>query len=380
MSDNLFDRLFELFQSPGPVNWKLAHEVIGSVAGSPDVIDPHLADEYQELALAAELHAAPTPGISVVTGSQLHPVDRATWATENEQSFRFLMEPLGERLSSMGGDAGPMAPMLQPLGPALLGLQVGTLVGLMSQNALGQFDAGLPTLDHDRRYLVVPNVEAFATTHGLDGQQVRLWAATREVIHHAILETPWLRHRLVTIVSDYFADLHLDPGKLTERLGQLQDPAQLQQLMEDDSGLPALLGGETDPAKHDRLAGLLLFIEGFGSWATKRALRGLVLDIDAIERAAAARDEPAQVEETLRQLANINIERKRVIAGAAFVDEVERRWGTDAVASLWADPEHPPLSSELTDPVGWAARVLLDDEVDFFEAQFDDDEGSDPAE
>ena len=196
MSDNLFDRLFELFQSPGPVNWKLAHEVIGSVAGSPDVIDPQLADEYQELALAAELHAAPTPGVTVATGGQLHPVDRVTWATENEQSFRFLMEPLGERLSSMGGDAGTMAPMLQPLGPALLGLQVGTLVGLMSQTTLGQFDAGLPALDHDRRYLIVPNVEAFATSHGLDPQQVRLWAATREVVHHAVLATPWLRRRL----------------------------------------------------------------------------------------------------------------------------------------------------------------------------------------
>ena len=360
MSDNLFDRLFELFQSPGPVNWKLAHEVVASVAGARDAIDPRLAEQYQELALAAELHAAATPGVTVASGAPLHPVDRATWAEENEQSFRFLIEPLAERLTSMGG-AGPMAPVLQPLGPALLGMQAGTLVGSMSHSALGQFDAGLPALDHDRRYLIVPNVEAFASSNNLDPQQVRLWAATREVVHHAVLATPWLRSRLVEIVSDYFADLELDPGKLTERLGQLQDPAHLQELMDESSGLPALLGGEADPVKHDRIAGLLLFIEGFGRWATQQTLRDLVVDLDAIERAATHRDEATQAEEALLQLASIRVDRTRVGEAASFVSELQRRWGDEAVESLWSHPENPPLLGELHDPVGWAARVLLDE-------------------
>jgi putative hydrolase len=253
-------------------------------------------------------------------------------------------------------------------------MQAGSLVGLMSHTALGQFDAGLPALDHDRRYLIVPNVEAFAAEHALDARQVRLWAATREVVHHGILGVPWLRGRLVSLVADYFADMHLDPGSLTERLSQLQDPAQLQEIMGEGTGLPALLGGETDPAKHDRIASLLLFLEGFGVWATRRALHDLVPDLSAIERAADGDGEPTPAEEALLQLADLRVERSRVPLAASFVDAVERRWGTDAVASLWDDAEHPPLLSELDDPVGWAARVLLEDEAGMLEDLFGDED------
>ncbi len=359
MSDNLFDRLYELFQSPGPVNWKLAREVIGSVAGDRDVVEPRLAEEYEELALAAQLHAADTPGLTVSSGGGLQPVDRATWALENEQSFRFLFEPLAERLATMGAGEGPMASIMQPLGPALIGLQAGTIVGLMSHDALGQFDAGLPALDHDRQYLVVPNVEAFAASHGLDPQHVRLWAATREVVHHAILEVPWLRSAVVSTVGDYFGGLELDPGRLTERLTGLDDPSQLEELLGGETGLPALLGGEPDPDAHDAIVALLLFIEGFGEWATRQALAGLVPSIDTIERAHTAhRDQARQADEVLAQLGGIRVDRSRVDA-AAFTAEVARRWGEEAVTALWSDRGALPTMAELADPVGWAARVLL---------------------
>ena len=358
MSDNLFDRLFELLQSPGPVNWKLAHEVVASVVEEREVIDPQLVEQYQELALTAELHSAATPGIAITSGVALHPVDRATWAEENEQSFRFLIEPLGERLASLG-ETGPMASVLQPLGPALLGLQTGILVGSMSSSTLGQFDTGLPALEHDRRYLIVPNVEAFAASHGLDAQQVRLWAATREIVHSSVLKTTWLQRLLVDLVSEYFADLELDQGKLTEQLAHLQDPDQLKDLMGTGSELPALLGGKVDAAKHDRIEGLLVFIEGFGSWATRRALLDLVLHIDTIERAATDRDGTTQVGEALHQLTSIRVNRTLIADVVAFVTEVERRWGEDAVEALWSHPDHPPFLNELNDPVGWAARVLL---------------------
>ena len=47
--------------------------------------------------------------------------------------------------------------------------------------------------------------------------------------------------------------------------------------------------------------------------------------------------------------------------GAAFCEEIVRRWGTDALEKVWHDPRNMPTLDELTDPVGWAARVLLDD-------------------
>ena len=38
--DSIFSRLFELFQSPGPVNWRLADEVRKSLVGAAEPVDP----------------------------------------------------------------------------------------------------------------------------------------------------------------------------------------------------------------------------------------------------------------------------------------------------------------------------------------------------
>ena len=91
MSDNIFDRLFELFQSQGPVNWKLGAEVRKSLSGDPEPIDPTLAEEYQSLEMAASLRLGEVPGLMVPSAAPLHPVDRVTWSTENAQSYRYLI-------------------------------------------------------------------------------------------------------------------------------------------------------------------------------------------------------------------------------------------------------------------------------------------------
>ena len=54
MSDDLFSRLFELFNQPGPVNWKLAGEVARHLAGDQEAIDPFAAEEQRELVRLAE--------------------------------------------------------------------------------------------------------------------------------------------------------------------------------------------------------------------------------------------------------------------------------------------------------------------------------------
>ena len=53
--EGLFEQLFKLLQSSGPVNWKLAREVTKSLAGPPQVIEPDVAEEYMELAHVAEV-------------------------------------------------------------------------------------------------------------------------------------------------------------------------------------------------------------------------------------------------------------------------------------------------------------------------------------
>ena len=356
VEDSIFDRLFELLQTPGPVNWKLAAEVIKSVAGAPQPIEPGIAEEYRELTLAAELMLADVSGLSIPSAARMHPVDRATWAKENSQSYRYLVEPLAMKLSGSMGAASPLA----VLGPAMLGMQAGSMVGFMAQRALGQFDAGLPALDHADRYLIVPNVEALADEHGIDSHQVRMWAAIREVAHHAIVERDWYRGAFLKAVESYFTGLEFDPSGMSDVLGSLQDPSQLEGLLEGPEAVAKLLGMQSDPDRLQQLQAIIAMTEGFGDFVTARAAAGTLPDLNRLaEVAARRRAEPHEGAELLEQLAGLDLQRHRARDAAEFSREVAQRWGDEALDTMWQRAANLPTLRELSDPVGWAARVLL---------------------
>ncbi|MGB5694396.1 MAG: zinc-dependent metalloprotease, partial [Polyangiales bacterium] len=223
---------------------------------------------------------------------------------------------------------------------------------------------GLPTLGHDDLYLVVPNLEAFATDHALDVREVRMWAAGHEVIHHGILTIPWLPDHIASLLTVYYEDIQFDPGRLTDALGRLEDPTELEGMLEGPGGLASMLGAENDPEKLGPIQAVIAAISGYGDYAVRKGLGDVLADLTRLEEAEARRRaETDQSEQFLQQLAGLALERHRAGEAATFFDELERRWGIDTVATVWEDAEHLPRLDELADPVGWAARVLLEDDA-----------------
>ena len=370
--DDLFQQLFELFQSSGPVNWKLAREITKSLAGDREPIDPKLADEYLELANAAELRITSISTLPAPSPGDLNPVDRATWAADNQQTFRILVEPLSSKLTGgfsdiAGGTAlGSLGSMMAPMGPAILGMQAGTMVGFLSHRTLGQFDTGIPAMDHDRPYVVVPNVEAFALDNDLDAQQVRLWAVMHEMVFQRLMEVEWLRGHFVSVVEAFYETVEFDLTDLMGNLTALEDPTQVQELLgEDGAQTPALLKGTSDPGRLGTIQAFTALVEGYGDFLVRKAGEELLPDLDRIEEANAVRRmEPDQAEQYLQQIVGLELQRHRAQDAAEFCREVNQRWGDEALNRLWEDPEHLPSLEELTDPLGWAARVLLGDQLE----------------
>ena len=369
--DGIFEQLFKLLQSSGPVNWKLAREVTKSLAGSPTPIEPAVAEEYRELAHVADVRISAVADLPSPSVGELNPTDRATWAAENQQSFRILVEPLADKLSGMTdvgdmpgiGDMGGMGAMLAPLGPAILGIQAGTMVGFMSHRALGQFDTGIPAMDHDRPYVIVPNLDDFAIDHGIDHRQIRLWGALHEVAFHRIMAIEWLRGRFVTLVEAFYDSVEIDTSDLIGKLGAMNDPEEMQRMLGEAEGDPTgLISASSDPDRLADLQAFTAFIEGYGDRLVRIAGADLLPTIDRIEQAYnTRRTEPDQAEQFLQQFAGLRLERWRAKDAAVFCDDVVDRWGPETLAKVWDDPENLPRLHELTDPIGWAARVVLDE-------------------
>ena len=257
-----------------------------------------------------------------------------------------------------------MSSMLAPLGPALLGVQAGTMVGFMSHRALGQFDTGIPAMDHDRPYVIVPNLDDFAIDHGIDHRQVRLWAALHEVAFHRVMAVEWIRGRFVTLIEAFYDTVEFDMSDLMGKLSAMSDPAEMQRMFETDEEGAGLLKASSDPEKLADIQAFTAFIEGYTDRLVKAAGAELLPGVDRIEETFnRRRTEPDKAEQFLQEFAGLNLERWRAKDAAQFCDAVVERWGEDALTKVWDDPSHMPTLAEFADPIGWNARVLLDETV-----------------
>lgn len=360
MTDNLFDRLAELLQSPGPVNWKLAREVMGSLAGPAEGVSPELTAEYESLIRTAQLHLQQSSGVETTNVlPEVNVVDKAEWAEANLRSFSYLVDPVAEKLDGASG-MGPLGAVLKPLGPALLGMQMGSMVGFMSHRVLGQFDLGLPPVGRTGLFFVSPNIDAFARDHQIDIAQARLWVALHEVAHEAEFAPSWVLPHFVGLIDDYFEGLEFDPSAMTMNLEAMENPDELEQLLQQPGGMTGIVAGPHQQEVLAKIQAFMAIADGYADYVVDRAAPDLIPDTPRIREAInRRRAEPTQGEEMLQRLVGLELKRGQYRLGSTFCSEVARRWGDDSVPLMWEGPDNLPSGDELEDPVGWAARVLL---------------------
>lgn len=359
MSDNIFDGLADLLSSSGPVNWRLAREVAESVAGPAEPIDPWIEEEYRELAATAcrQIDAA-SPLDPMAGGTEVEVTDRRGWAAGNVESFAPLAEPMATKLGEGTTDFGLG---LQSLQPALVGMQFGSLAGLMSHRVLGQFDVGLPAAARPVIALVAPNVEAFAAEEGVDVRQARLWATLHEVSHHAEHSLPWITDYLSSQIRGFVDGLEVDVESMRRHIEALGDPREMERMVDDPKGFGGPLAvGEGGQEALGRLWAAAAVMYGYGEHLVERTALDLLPEAGRI-REAALRSRPAASsgERALQRMLGLVEDEEAYRAGWSFCAEVARRWGEAELDRMWEDSEMLPQRRELEDPVGWAARVLL---------------------
>lgn len=357
---NLLDELMKLLNQPGPINWALASQLAVHLSGPAEPIDPWVADEYLGLARFAQMHVPQATGIASDPTTEVVLVDRRGWAERNLRSFTYLAEPLAAKVDSAPG-TGPLDSILKPLGPALIGMQMGAMVGMMSEQVLGLFDTGLPTVGTAAITVQLPNLESLAGEPGLDSRQVRLWSAMHEVVHQALVRRSWVRPHLVRQSNKLIGAIELSPETMTHWYEDMADPAKLEEKLAQGGGVTGLFGGPVQDESLQPMRTLIATLEGYGSYLVDRAAATLLPDLPSIRAAMSARHERRSAHSALGGV--FSVESFAGIGGpvAGFCGEVQSRWGDEAVHRIWEGPENLPSPPELEDATGWAARVILDD-------------------
>jgi uncharacterized protein (DUF2342 family) len=218
------------------------------------------------------------------------------------------------------------------------------------------FDAGLPPDREGPLSLVVPHIEALRVD-GVDPREVRLWVVANEVAFRAVSEVPWVRDHLAHLVTEYAAAAQIDPTRLSGLVLGGTDPAAIEQAIAEAGGLEGLIGGEEAEAPRAELEAFLGTVAGCSRLLARRAVADMGPHFD---RVSDTRDLERDEFTATPTIGVGPVPSEAVRLGDAFNQEVERRYGDDALQTLWSDPSRMPSAAELRDPTAWAARVLLD--------------------
>jgi putative hydrolase len=369
-------------QQQGPVNWEAARQFALQVAsgGTPEPnVDPVHRIKLEELVRVAELRVAHTTGLAVsVTGRPLTvvPVTRTEWARRTLEGWRPFLERLATSLSAMGSgtvpgaddlpEGDPTAQLLggifQMIGPVMLGMQSGSMVGHLAQRSLGQYDLPLPRPASDELMVVHANLEAFGEEWSLPGDDLRLWVCLHELTHHAVLGVPHVRARLEGLVLDYVSGFRLEPDALEHRLADLDpsDPQALQQVFGDPEAMLGAMQSPLQQALLPQLEAVVAVAVGYVDHVMDTAGTGLIGSYGMLTEALHRRRvEANQGDRFVEHLFGMELGRSQYERGGAFVQGVVERAGAEALGRLWEAEELLPTPAEVDAPGLWLARIEL---------------------
>ena len=377
--EGLFGELAKLLSNQGSVNLEVARQLALWMAteGQPEPNpDPVERIRLEELVRVADLHVSDATGLPTsVTGRPLSvaAVGRAEWARRTLESYRPLFEGLATSVAAPPADdedtaADPSAELLggitEVVGPLLLGMQAGTMVGHLARRALSQYELPVPRPPSDELVLVPANLKDFATDWSLALDDVRLWLCLSEVTHHAVLGRPHVRARLDGLLRSYVAGFRPDPTTLQDRFTAIDptDPMSFQAALGDPG---ELLGAMETPEQRvvlTRIEALIATIEGYTDHvldgAGQRLVGGYGALVEALRR---RRSERGEGERFVARLFGLDAAPAQYERGRAFVKGVVERAGEEGLARLWTSERELPTPAEVDAPGLWLERIDLPD-------------------
>jgi len=355
----MFGDLARLFSGQGPVNWDISRQTavwLATEGQAEPNVEPLERMRMEELVRVADLRVTGATGLSTsVAGGILTvlPVTRAQWALNTLDVVRPYIQRLAESLSEASGPAAtvpdPNTQLLgdlgRLLGPVLLGMQSGYMLGHLARSCLGQYDLALPRMPADQILVVPANLAALAEQWSLDAEDLRLWVCFREITDHALLGLPHVRARLVQLVDEYVNGFDVDPDALEAGLGDIDptDPAGLQAVLGNPETLLGAVRSEAQIQVLVRLQTLLAAIEGYVDH---------VLDTSASSLIGAY----SMITEALRRQRNEGSEGSRFAARLLGLEMGRDQY---ELAGLWESERTLPTPPELDAPGLWLARIEL---------------------
>lgn len=372
----LFRELQRLLSSGGgPINRELARQIAGALAADARP-DPEPGVEFarrmSEMVHSSESVLSGFTRLPLEEPLQGRGVTRSWWVTETLDAWRWLLEHLAMRLSNQLGRLGPevsaeaeesspMHAMMTQIGPLLMGMQTGTLIGHLAREQIGRYDLPIPRDDDGRLFVVVGNTQRLAADFSLSPEDVEHWVVLQDAARALIVKgTSWVNSYFRSLLHELVDSLEIDAGALESKLMELQGQTleSMQEGLGLQGGLP-IVPSDRHRRALDRLQAFVALFEGYAQHAYDQVAEEVLEHRQRIDEVMSRRSaSPSDGEEMLSAMLGLAFDRTLERAGETFCAAVVSLQGLQVLNRVWDAPDNLPSLAEIRDPFVWIERVV----------------------
>ncbi|MDA0371043.1 MAG: zinc-dependent metalloprotease [Actinomycetota bacterium] len=373
-----FGEMMKMFADQGPVQWDTARQVAlltatgGQTESNPD---PTARMSFVDLGrIVVDQLEAVTERALPVLAVEPAVVTRTAWVDTTLEDYRPFFTDLATALAQKPTDTDddPMAAMLGQfsglLAPTMMGMTVGSMVGLLAKRSLGQYDLPLPRRAGRAPMFVLTNIDEFATEWNLSTDDARMWTLISELTLHTIISIPHVASEVERLVCSHVAAFRPDPNAIMDKLSSIEssDPMQIMQSLQNVLGDPEVLLGAMRSPEQDRLQPhidtVLSLVVGWADHIADQVGARILGNPARIAEAARRRRIESGEETTfVERLLGLRLDRSRVEQGKSFVAGVVERAGARGLDPLFDRTTAIPTPAELDAPGLWLARLEISD-------------------
>ena len=355
---------------------QVARSIAVGGATEPNV-DPAERIAVEQLLRVAELQAAEATGLPATRGGKALRVEvanRCLWSDRTVDDYAPLFAALGSSISAGLAPAteseDPMGAMLagitQMMGPMMMALTTGSMVGQLAQRALGGYELPIPRPAAGPVLICLPNINELAAAWSLDSDDLRLWVCLNEAVHHAVFGVDHVRERLEDLLRRHAAGFEVAAHQIGDRLGGfdftggLDSLTELQAELNDPDAILGAVRSEAQERLQPELTALIAAITGYVDQVMDGIGGSLIGSYGRLTEALRRRRIEADSSDRLvERMLGLELDRAQYDRGAAFAAGVVERADREGLARLFSDPSHLPTPAEVDAPGLWLARIDL---------------------
>lgn len=344
--------------APSPLTSRLAARMAGSHPLADTYLVDHLVAEMPDVTARAAGMVTEATRLVAPAAADVAVVTRLEWAERNVAAFGHLLEPAERRIAEKLEASGRAGSATAGFARQVVAAETGLLLGFLSRRVLGQYELVLPTGDQgDTVAYVGVNLIDLERRHQFRPAEFRLWVALHEMTHRAqFVGVPWMRGHFLSLVEQLVAQTVPEPGRLARVVAEIMESRSDDRPIIDERGLMGLFATPDQRGTLDQVQSLMSLLEGHGHVVMDRIGAEVLRGHARMSRVLKARrsDPKAQL---LFRLTGLEMKMRQYELGEAFILEVERQAGWEALDTAWSGPDALPTLAEIEDPGAWLQRV-----------------------